>query len=203
MTHPSINITVGDPYQNTSFLPLSHEQAVRELAKNTFTLNGITSLPRITVDKMFFSATYTLQINNVFSTNQDKETIFKHLAETLSSSTNWEENTPYPRGLIYGDTPTLRKKKKHRQNHVLVKHVSGKLVTRYIQEKIISPIPTQGTSRVYFPLFHQQLWRNPRKLMYYLNSFISLRKMRKASIKTITYSYMNIWIKTELLYTTS
>lgn len=163
MTHTSIDITVGDPYQNTSFLPLSHEQAVRELAKNTFTLNGITSLPRITVDKMVFSATYTLQINNVFSTNQDKETIFKHLAETLSSSTNWEENTPYPRGLIYGDTPTLRKKKKHRQNHVLVKHVSGKLVTRYIQEKDYQPYYYTGHFPSIFSVVSPATLAEPKK----------------------------------------
>lgn len=112
MTHPSIDITVGNPCQNTSFLPLPHEQAVRELAKNTFTLNGMTSLPRMTVDKMVFSATYTLQIDHAFSTIQEKHSILKHLVETLSSSTNWEENTPYPRGLIYGGYSDIEEEEK-------------------------------------------------------------------------------------------
>lgn len=83
MTIPSIDITVGNLHQNSSKVPLAHEDAIRELAKDTFTLNGITSLPRITVDKMIFSATYTLQISTAFSAIQDKCSILKHLAEKV------------------------------------------------------------------------------------------------------------------------
>lgn len=110
MNISTIYVTVGNPYQNSSALQLTHEQAVRELAKDTFTLNGMTSLPRITVDKMIFSATYTLQISTAFSAIQDKCSILKHLAETLSSSTNWEENTPYPRSLIYGGYSDIKER---------------------------------------------------------------------------------------------
>ena len=100
--NPSIDITVGNLHQKSFAGVLPHERTVRELAKTPFTLNGMTSLPRITVDKMGFTATYTLQLDSVFSTNQDKQFILKNLIETLTSCTNWEENTPYPRGLIYG-----------------------------------------------------------------------------------------------------
>lgn len=110
MTIPSIDITVGNLHQNSSKVPLAHEDAIRELAKDIFTLNGITSLPRITVDKMVFSATYTLQIDTMFSSIQEKHSILKHLVETLSSSTSWEENTPYPRGLIYGGYSDIKEK---------------------------------------------------------------------------------------------
>lgn len=107
---PSIDITVGNLPQNSSAVALPHERTVRELAKKPFTLNGMTSLPRITVDKMVFSATYTLQLDPVFSTNQDKQFILKHLIETLTSCTNWEENTPYPRSLIYGGYSDIKEK---------------------------------------------------------------------------------------------
>lgn len=110
MTIPSIDITVGNLHQNSSEVPLAHEDVIRELAKDTFTLNGITSLPRITVDKMVFSATYTLQIDPAFSTIQEKHSILKHLVETLTSSTNWEENTPYPRSLIYGGYSDIKER---------------------------------------------------------------------------------------------
>lgn len=107
---PSIDITVGNLHQKSSAVVLPHERTVRELAKTPFTLNGMTSLPRITVDKMVFSATYTLQLDSVFSTNQDKQFILKNLIETLTSCTNWEENTPYPRGLIYGGYSDIKEK---------------------------------------------------------------------------------------------
>lgn len=61
---------------------------------------------------MVFSATYTLQIDHAFSTIQEKHSILKHLVETLSSSTNWEENTPYPRGLIYGGYSDIEEEEK-------------------------------------------------------------------------------------------
>ena len=203
MNNSAIYITVGNPYQNSSEVPLTHEDAIHELAKDAFTLNGITSLPRITVDKMVFSATYTLQIDPAFSTIQEKHSILKHLVETLSSSTNWKENTPYPRGLIYGGYSDIEEEEKASRKPRFSETSIRKIGYKVHPRKDYQPYYCTGRFPDKFSFISPATLAEPAKPDTLTKQLHLPVEDEKSFVQGHFYNYMNIWIKTAPLYTAS